>query len=86
MSASALLAIAGAGAILLALHRLALRMEDRGWVYYRRQHGSSGSLGSACLEVQATLEPSKRHVIEIVRRDDFEDDDSGAPPKPSVRS
>ncbi|HEY1911319.1 MAG TPA: hypothetical protein VGG73_10380 [Vicinamibacterales bacterium] len=86
MSASALLAIAGAGAILFGLHRLALWMEDRGWIYYRRKHGSSGSLGSACLEVQAMLEPSKKHVIEIVRMDDFEDDDSAAPPKPSARS
>lgn len=32
------------------LHRLSLWMEARGWIYYRKKHGSSGGLGTAFLE------------------------------------
>lgn len=55
-------------------------MEERGWLYYRHKRGSSGSLGSAFLEVQALLEPGKRHVLEVVREEDEEQDPSGDPP------
>jgi hypothetical protein len=63
-----------------ALHRLGVWMEDRGWIYYRKKHGSSGSLGSALLEIEALLEPSKRHVVEIKRRDESEQYESVDPP------
>jgi len=49
---------------LYSLHRLALWAEGRGWVYYRKQQGSSGALGNALLEAQTVLEPSKRHIFE----------------------
>jgi hypothetical protein len=49
--------------------RLACWMEGRGWIYWRKKHGSSGTLGAAFLEVQAIFEPSKRHVIEAQRDD-----------------
>jgi hypothetical protein len=62
------------------LHRLALWMEARGWIYYRKKRGSSGTLGTAFLEMQTLLEPGKRHVIEIVRKDDSEQNDTGDPP------
>ncbi|HEU0093268.1 MAG TPA: hypothetical protein VFS78_14220 [Vicinamibacteria bacterium] len=64
------------------LHRCALWMERRGWIYYRKRHGSSGGLGTALLEMQAILEPSKRHVLEIRRSEDVADEDSSDPPKP----
>jgi len=69
---------------LYMLHRLGLWMEERGWIYYRKKHGSSGSLSSAFLEVQALLEPSQRHVLEIKREDDSEQDESGDPPSPDA--
>lgn len=72
----------GAVPALYALHRLGLWMEARGWIYYRRKRGGSGSLGAAFLEVQSMLEPSKKHVLEISRKDESEDDDSGDPPEP----
>jgi hypothetical protein len=68
-----------AGAV-YGLHRLALWMEARGWISYRKKHGSSGGLGTAFLEVQSLLEPSTRHVLELRRNEDFEDEDSGDPP------
>jgi hypothetical protein len=49
---------------LCLLHRIALWAEARGWIYYRKQRGGSGSLGNAFLEVQTILEPSKRHILE----------------------
>jgi len=62
-------------------------MEDRGWIYYRKGGGTSGALGSAFLDVQAMLEPGKRHVIEMKVKqqddaDDAGDNDSGDPPIP----
>ena len=65
------------------LHRLGLWMEAQGWIYYRK-HGSSGGLGTAFLEVQSLFEPSKRHVLEVRRNEDAEDEDSGEPPKPGL--
>ena len=68
--------IALAVAILYPLHLLATYAEKRGWIYYRKKHGSV-TVGSAFLEVQALMEPSKRHVLEQRRRDDFDNQESG---------
>lgn len=73
-----LLAVVGA---LYALHRLGLWMESRGWIYYRKKHGSSGAAGSAFLEVQSLFEPGAQHVLEVKRNAGSEHDDSGDPPK-----
>jgi hypothetical protein len=75
--------LAGAGVVLFALDRLALWMEARGWLYWRKtQHSSSGSLGNAFLEIQTMVDPGKRHVLEVRRQEETEDADSGAPPDP----
>jgi hypothetical protein len=55
-------------------------MEARGWIYYQKRQGSSGSFGAAFLEVQTMLEPSKRHVLEMRQRQESEEDNSGDPP------
>ncbi len=68
---------------LYALHRLALWMETRGWIYYMHSSGGSTRAGSAMLEVQQLLEPSKRHVIEIKQDQKRVEDESGGPPGPS---
>jgi len=68
------LAVVAAG--LYAIHRLATWAEDRGWIYYRKRHGSV-TVGSAFLEIQALMEPSKRHELEQRRRNDFDDQESG---------
>ncbi len=71
---------AAVAAGLYGFHRLAVWAERRGWIYYRKRRGSSGTLGSALLEVQSLLEPSKRHVVEERRRDVVDDEESGDPP------
>jgi hypothetical protein len=77
--------IAAAFGGLYILHRVARWAEDRGFIYYRRRSGSSGSLGSGFLEVQAIFEPSKRYVIEEHARDEAESDDEGGPADPARR-
>ena len=62
--------------VLYSLHLLATWAEKRGWVYYRKKHGSA-TVGSAFLEIQALMEPSKRYELEQRRRDDFDDQESG---------
>ena len=61
-------------------HRLACWAEDRGYVYYRKSRGSSGRASQAFLEIQTMIEPSKRHVLEQMREEDDEQDDSGGNP------
>jgi hypothetical protein len=68
--------------VLAALHRLALWMEARGWIYYRRRRPSSSAVGNAFLEVQSLLEPGQRLVLEARRDDHAEQEDSGDPPDP----
>jgi hypothetical protein len=71
-------------AIVLAaygLHRLASWAEARGWIYYRKRRGSSGTLGDAFLEVQTMFDPSKKIVLEERRREVREEDDAGGPPR-----
>ena len=79
MLARAALAIAAVAAV-YGLHRLALWAERRGFIYYRRGHGRAG-LPRAVLEVQALLEPQKRHVLEEKAREPVEDARSGDPPE-----
>ena len=63
-------------AVLYAIHLLATWAEGHGWIYYRKRHGSV-TVGSAFLEIQALMEPSKRHELEQRRRDDFDNQESG---------
>ena len=62
------LAILAAVAIgLVALDRLMLWMERRGWVFWRkrkRPDGGGGGLAGVLTEFQALVEPQVRHVIE----------------------
>jgi hypothetical protein len=75
-------AVLGLAAIvgLYGLHRLALWAEGRGWIYYRRRHGSSGTLSNAFLEVHSLFEPAKRYVLEQKARDQVQEKETGEPP------
>ena len=64
------------------IHRLASWAEDRGWLYYRKKKAGGGTLGNALLELQAFLEPSKRHIIEERKKTRGETQESGDKPKP----
>ncbi len=65
---------------LYLLDKLALWAEGRGWIYYRKRRSSGGAIGNAFLELQAFLEPSKRHVVEERKRIRKDEKDSGDKP------
>ena len=71
---------AAAAAALFALHRLALWMERRGWLYYIHNRPSASSLGNAFLEVQSLVEPGKRPAVEASREERSEAARAGDPP------
>lgn len=73
--------IAAAAALLFLLDRLLLKMEERGWIYYRKKQGHADRLGDAAFRVQAMLEPDKQYVIQEKERAKEERRDSGAPPE-----
>jgi hypothetical protein len=62
---------------LYGLHRCALWMEGRGWIYYLKASDRRGGPGTAFLETQAIPEPTKRHRAESKRSEVAADDDSG---------
>ncbi len=71
---------------LYGLHRAAVWAESRGYIYYLRGRGSSGSMGSAFLEVQSIFEPGVRHTITERQRESVHSEESGdPPPKPRTR-
>jgi hypothetical protein len=67
-----LLAVVAAVIGLLALSIGSMRKD--------RDHGTSGTLSSAMLEVESLLTPQSRHVIESVHGEARDDDDAGGPP------
>ena len=78
--------IAGAGIVFFLLDRILLKMESRGWIYYRRKKPTRSSLGNAFLEIQSILEPSKKVLVEIKKEEKKEQADSGDPPTPEDRA
>lgn len=62
---------------LYGLHRMALWMESRGWIYYKKKHASAGTLGAAFLEIQAIAQPEKKYVLEMRQDQRAERDDEG---------
>jgi hypothetical protein len=74
------------GAVLYAIHRLALWAEARGWIYYLHNKPTTSTLGNAFLEVQSLIEPGKRDLVEIRKEDAVEEDDQGEPPDSGTRS
>lgn len=49
--------------VLYGLHRLALSMEGRGWIYYKKS-GSSSTATNAFLSIHQLFEPGKKYVLE----------------------
>jgi hypothetical protein len=68
-------------AALYCIDRFAVWAEGRGWIYYRKGQGRSGTLGSALLELQKIFEPSKQYVIEERVKQGGESRESGDKPK-----
>ena len=73
-----LLVIIVTAATLFALDRLALWMERRGWIYWRRHGPGGGAVAGVFTEMQKIVEPQVKHVIEHRdERNAAERDESG---------
>jgi hypothetical protein len=71
-----------AAIVLWGLHHFLTYAEGRGWIYYRKRHGSCGGLGvtSNFLNI---YDPSRKHLQQVVREGEWkrdEDDDGDQPP------
>lgn len=58
-----LLVIPAISVALYGLHRLAVWMERRGWIYYKKS-GSSSTATNAFLSIHQLFEPGKKYVLE----------------------
>jgi hypothetical protein len=69
---------------LVALDRLFLKLEERGWIFYRRNKPNFHNAGSVFLELQAMFDPRARQVIEQKQRqaERQAEDANGDPPVP----
>jgi hypothetical protein len=56
--------ILGGPAALYGLHRLALWLEDRGQLYYRRERPAGGAAGGFTA-LQELVEPHTKHVYQV---------------------
>ena len=86
MGMKIIIGIVAAGAAFIFLDRLLLKMESRGWIYYRKSKPSRSSLGNAFLEIQSFLEPSKKQIVEVRKEDKKEQAEAGDPPESGVTS
>ncbi len=75
-------AIAATLIALYGLHRLALWMETKGWIYYLRKRASPDTMGAAFLELQRMVQPDARHILEIKQNQRVEQHDQGEPKEP----
>ena len=72
-----------AGAIIvggLALDRLLLSAESRGWIFYRRTRGVRGRAMYHAQELDSIFNPGMQHVQEAYAKEEQEEDESGDPP------
>lgn len=65
---------------LLALDRLLLWAEERGWIYYRRYKPRRGASTYHLMEIHSTFEPGFEEVIEAKVHEEEREDESGDPP------
>lgn len=68
--------------IAVAIDRLLLWCEMRGWISYRRTPRIRHGTGIAMLNIEALLQPSRRYVVERRQQEQVhrEEDDEAGPP------
>ena len=64
----------------LALDRLLLWMESRGWLYWRRNRPARGASTYHMLELHSNFDPGIQHILEVTVKEEEDEDDSGDPP------
>lgn len=73
--------VAAIGATLVAIDRLALWAEERGWIYWRRKKAVTTSLGAILSDLNTVTNPSAQHVVEAKQAKKLEERDNGDPPE-----
>ena len=58
-------------------HRICTRLEDAGYLYYRKNKGGGGGVTGALSELDKLTRPSIQHVIEVEDTEKIEKDDVG---------
>ena len=79
--------ILAALAALYALHRLALWIERRGWLYYLNRRDRFAGRGSLWVGVAAAVDPTVRHLIEAQRAFEIVEEEGigdADPPEPGI--
>ncbi|HBY59259.1 MAG TPA: hypothetical protein DEH78_05525 [Solibacterales bacterium] len=66
-AATACFALAAAAVCLYALHRLALWLEDKGWIFYARRRARPDALGNALVNLHELVKPEVRHTVQARR-------------------
>jgi hypothetical protein len=62
------------------LDRLLLRLEGRGWIFYRRTRGVRGGAMYHAQELDSIFNPGMQHVQEAHVKQEQDEDESGDPP------
>jgi hypothetical protein len=75
-------AVVGGLAALYGLHRLALRLEDRGYLYYLRKK-PSGSAAGCFVALQRAVEPQVQHVLFVRQEAPGDEGESAGSDRPS---
>lgn len=73
-------------AALVALDRLLLAAERRGWLYYRKERARPGGVGNALLAAHALVEPQMRAFVEQRAERPTEREAAGDPPLPGAEA
>ena len=68
------LAVAG-----VLLHRLAIWMETKGWIFYRTTRMPAGAAANAMLELEKLWNPPVEHILEIRRNASLQAQPNGEP-------
>ena len=68
--------------MLYLAHRLLLRLEKKGYIYYSKSGGAVDRAGMAMLEVQSMMEPGKKYILEAKREQGHQSSLPGGPPDP----
>jgi hypothetical protein len=72
--------VVGAVVILYGLHRLALWMEDRGWIFYMKKQASPDAIGNALLTLHEMVKPDMKNVMQVKQKR-TKHDAQGEPPE-----
>jgi hypothetical protein len=78
------LVVLGSAVGLYGLHRLMLRLEERGLVYYLHKMPRGGGAGSF-VALQKALEPRTQHVLQIREEKRFEESEGVPGPGGAVK-